>query len=250
MGRSIRSKRALMLRAAKASSLNELTTARLQQLNNKLKQTIDIQNHVIDIPDNIPEQITVTDIDTQYKISNFIDLRANKTMSFNESAVVHGIRVPQQYHIHPTADKLREQLKPVKYKPKQFSYYISPTESIIKSNTIQSNNQLQYTSARLDDHTREIVENEDKDENQHIKIRNIKKRVRDSDAMELDNALGMKLGNTQYINKYGGKLDGNILPDRKKQKIKLSSKQKRIQKSSNKKDLFKQLGKYSGRGKM
>lgn len=250
MGRSLRSKRALMLRAAKAAALDELHTNRIKQLNTKLQHNLAVQNRAAAIPENIPENVTVTDIDTQYKVQNIIDLRAEKTMSSRESAIVPGNRIAQQFHVHPAVDTLRSELKPLPYKPTQLSYYISPTEATLRSKQLQSTQQLKYAAAALDSELKQVIDNEDKDAAQHIKIRNIKKRVRDADAMELDNELGRKLGNLQYIDKYGGQLDGNVLPERKRQRVKLSSKDKRLKKSTNKLDLFRRLGKYSGRGKM
>lgn len=259
MGRSIRSKRGLMLRSAKAAALDQYNNKQIQLLNNKLLNNIDIQDGKQQVPIFKPDNVSVdTDnFDTTIKLQNIIDFRANTIMSYDNNDVIkQGNRIPNQYHINPSTDKLRDHLKPLPYKPKQMSYYVSPTEANIKASNMQSSYDLKHQKANLPDDIRYIIDNEDKDQAQHIKTINKKILYRDSDAIERDNELGMMLGNTQYINKKQ-KTYAEKLAEREEHRKKYISdpsyklRHKKIQKGSKKHiDIFKRAGKYSGRGKM
>lgn len=202
MGKSIRSKRQLMLRAAKASALDTVLHDTIEQKYQKLQHQLDVQNG--DIERTRPpttHSIELPTGDVPVIKSNVIDFRADVTLSSisyrsvdndtredNIGVKKEGSRLPIQVHSHPHIDEVIQSTTITPYKASQFSYLRTPAESIYHAKAHKSSTDYQSIPARIQH------EKGDKEPlNQVIAEREAEEKALDNDPAYIANKYHNKL---------------------------------------------------------
>jgi hypothetical protein len=135
MGRSLRSKRGLMLRAAKAAAVDPIRQQEFEELSIRLQQVVAVQNGLSERPAAVkvqPDDLPSGDVPVV--IHPVVDLRAEITMS-GGNVLVQGERKPVSVHHNPSVNKIIDSTDITRYRPSQMSYYATPAESVHTAQT-------------------------------------------------------------------------------------------------------------------